>query len=54
MVEYDDVTPEELPTGLPPDRGIDHHIELILRSNFSNQAAYRLSPIENAELNQHV
>eukprot|EP01018_Ginkgo_biloba_P033329 Gb_18650 [translate_table: standard] len=48
------MTPEELPIGLSPDRGIDHHIDLILRSSFSNQATYRLRSIENEELNRKV
>jgi len=51
LVEYVDVTLEELPTGLTPDRGIDHHIDLIPGSNLLNQATYRLSPTENDELN---
>ena len=36
LEEYVDVTPEELPIGFLPDRGIDHHIDLILGSNFPN------------------
>jgi len=51
LSEYADVTPEELPSGLPPDRGIDHHIDLIPGSSLPNQAAYRLSPTKNEELN---
>ena len=54
LVEYVDMTPEELLIGLPLDRGIDHHIDLIPGSSLPNQAAYRLSPTKNAELNQQV
>jgi len=54
LSEYADVTSEELPSGLPPDRGIDHHIDLILGSSLSNQAAYRLSLLENEEMNRQV
>jgi len=38
LVEYADVTPEELPIGLLPDRGINHHIDLIPGSSLPNQA----------------
>ena len=54
LAEYVDVTLEELPIGLPPDRGIDHRIDLIPRSSMLNQAAYRLSSMENAKLNRQV
>lgn len=52
LAEYADVNPEELLTGLLPDRGINHHIDLIPRSSLSNQVAYRLSLTENEELNR--
>jgi len=51
LVEYADMILKELMTRLPLDRGIDHHIDLILRSSFPNQASYRLILIENVELN---
>ena len=44
LLEYTDVTLEDLPSGLSPDRGIDHHIDLIPRSSLPNQATYRMSP----------
>ena len=33
LKEYKDVTFKELPASLSPDRGIDHHIDLVLGSN---------------------
>lgn len=33
LKEYSDITPDELPTGLPPDRGISHQIDLIQGSS---------------------
>jgi len=48
------MTLEELPTGLPLDKGIDHHIDLVPRLSFPNRATYRLSPTENAEVNWQV
>ena len=52
LSEYVDVTLEDLPSGLPLDRGIDHNIDLIPGSSLPNQAAYRMSPTENGEMNQ--
>lgn len=54
LKEYEDVTPEELPDGLPPKRDIQHHMDLIPGSALPNQAAYRLNPTQNAELNRQV
>ena len=54
LSEYADVTPEDLPSGLPPDRGIDHNIDLIPGSSLPNQTAYRMSPTKNAEMNRQV
>jgi len=36
LSEYADVTLEDLSSGLSPDRGIDHHIDLILGSSLPN------------------
>ena len=54
LSEYADVTPEDLPSGLPPDRGIGHNIDLIPGSSLPNQAAYRMSPTENVEMSRQV
>src|SRR4051812_44800966 len=50
--EFKDAFPEDLPVGLPPIRGIEHHIDLIPTAMLPNRAAYRYSPMEDKEL-QH-
>ena len=54
LKEYSDVIPEELPDGLPPKRDIQHHIDLIPGASLPNQAAYRMSPTQHAELDKQV
>ena len=36
LQDYNDVFPEEVPAGLPPLRGIEHQIDLILGALLSN------------------
>jgi hypothetical protein len=38
--EYMDVFPYEIPLGLPPMRGIEHKIDLILGASLPNHAVY--------------
>lgn len=54
LEEFNDVIPNELPNGLPLKRDIQHHIDLILGAALPNQAAYRMSPTQHAELNKQV
>lgn len=54
LEEFADVTPDELPDGLPSKRDIQHHIDLIPRVNLLNQETHRLNPIEDANLNKQV
>lgn len=50
LQEFEDITPKELPDGLPPIRDIQHQMDLIPGSTLPNQAAYRMSPAEHEEL----
>ncbi|XP_052181971.1 uncharacterized protein LOC127794765 [Diospyros lotus] len=52
--EFNDVFPEELPIGLPPIRGIEHHIDFIPGASIPNRPAYRSNPEETKELQRQV
>ena len=52
--EYKDIVAEDIPGGLPLVRSISHCMDLILGASFPNKAPYRLTPIENEELNRQV
>ena len=43
---YEDVFPEEVPPKLPPNRGIEHQIDLVHGALLPNRAAYRTNPEE--------
>ena len=42
--------PDEIPSGLPPKRDIQHHIDLIPGSILLNKPAYRTNPTETQEI----
>jgi hypothetical protein len=44
----------EVTTGLPPLRGIEHQIDLILGASFPNRAPYRTNPDEMMEIQAQV
>jgi hypothetical protein len=44
LQEYADIFPSEVPAGLPPLRGIEHQIDLILSASLTNRAPYRTNP----------
>jgi len=46
--------PEEIPTGLPPKRAIQHHIDLIPGSTLPNKPSYRMNPKETMEIQRQV
>jgi hypothetical protein len=54
LQEFKDVFPTETPPGLPPLRGIEHQIHLILRATLPNRAAYRTNPEETKKIQQQV
>ena len=46
--------PKEIPTGLPPKRDIQRHIDLIPGSILPNKPAYRMNPKETMEIQRQV
>ncbi|XP_073121655.1 uncharacterized protein [Henckelia pumila] len=50
--EFDDLFSKKLPQGLPPLRGIEHQIDLVLGSALPNRPAYKSNPEETKELHQ--
>ncbi|XP_040953670.1 uncharacterized protein, partial [Gossypium hirsutum] len=52
--EFRDVFPEEIPSGLPPIRGIEHQIDLVPGAAIPNRPAYRSNPEETKELQKQV
>ncbi|KAI5657893.1 hypothetical protein M9H77_26686 [Catharanthus roseus] len=52
--EFKDVFPEEMPSGLPPLRGIEHQIYLVPRAVLLNRLAYRSPPEKTKELRRQV
>jgi hypothetical protein len=54
LSEYSDVFPSEVPVGLPPLRGIEHHIDLVLGASLLNRDPYRTNPEETKEIQRQV
>ena len=54
LAEFRDVFPDDLPSGLPPKRDVDHRIELEVGSTPPTKAPYRMSPIELDELKRQL
>jgi hypothetical protein len=54
LQEFKDNFPTEIPLGLPPLRGIEHQIDLILGATLPNHATYRTNPDETRETERHV
>ncbi|XP_074278615.1 uncharacterized protein LOC141602208 [Silene latifolia] len=51
---FQEVFPDELPSGLPPLRGIEHHIDLVPGSVLPNKPAYRCDPNATKELQHQI
>ena len=54
LKEYGDVFPNEIPSGLPPIRGIEHQIDFVPGAAIPNKPAYRSNPEETKELQKQV
>ena len=50
LQEFEDVFPQDVPTGLPPLRGIEYQLDLIPGAPLPNRPAYRSNPEETKEL----
>jgi hypothetical protein len=54
LQEYADVFSSDVPTGLPPLRGIEYQIDLIPGASLLNRAPYRTNPEETKEIQHQV
>uniref|UniRef100_A0A2N9FWY1 CCHC-type domain-containing protein n=1 Tax=Fagus sylvatica TaxID=28930 RepID=A0A2N9FWY1_FAGSY len=52
--EYEDVFPNDVPSGLPPIRGIEHQIDFVPGATIPKRPAYRSNPEETKELQMQV
>ncbi|XP_052483318.1 uncharacterized protein LOC128037724 [Gossypium raimondii] len=50
LKDFKDVFPDEVPSGLPPLRGIEHQIDFVLGVVLPNRLTYRTNPEETKEL----
>jgi hypothetical protein len=54
LQEFEDVFPDDIPSGLPPIRGIKHQIDFIPGASIPNRPAYRSNPEETKKLQRQV
>ncbi|XP_071901083.1 uncharacterized protein [Coffea arabica] len=52
--EFDDFFPNEIPSGLPPLRGIEHHIDFVPETSLPNRSAYKMDPEETKEIQRQL
>ena len=53
MCEFPDVFPEELP-GVPPERQVEFHVDLVPGAAPISKAPYRLAPLDMQELSSQL
>jgi len=54
LQEFKDVFSEEIPSSLPPIKGIEHQIDFVPRASIPNRPAYRSNPEDSKELQRQV
>jgi len=54
LQEFEDVFPDDIPSGLPPIRGIEHQIDFVPGASIPNRPAYRSNPEKTKELQRQV
>ena len=54
LQEFEDVFPDDIPSGLPSIRGIEHQIDFVPGASIPNRLAYRSNPEETKELQRQV
>ena len=54
LQEFQDVVVKDMPTKLPPLRGIEHQIDLVPGASLPNKPAYQTNPEETKELQRQV
>ncbi|XP_027093725.1 uncharacterized protein [Coffea arabica] len=54
LQEFEDVLPDEIPSSLPPLRGIEHQIDFIPGTSLPNRPAYKMGPEETKEIQRQV
>ena len=50
LEEFKDVFPQDIPSGLPPIRGIEHQIDFLPHASLPNRLAYKTNPLEAKDL----
>jgi hypothetical protein len=54
LQEFEDVFPNDIPSSLPPIRGIEHQIDFVPRASIPNRPTYRSNPEEIKKLQRQV
>ena len=54
LQEFEEVFPSSVPSRLPPFRGIEHQIDLMLGASLPNRLAYRSNPQKTKEIQRQV